>query len=440
MENGKDVEKSTVDPLFPRLHINDADKGGQKAPPRNKMAVCEPYKGLNSNSMKMVSIRPSSGRGSVVSPDKWPEISHSVNRHHSRSTGLNLNTSLRDFEPRISDPPNHRKNQKSISVNSISTLQNEHSKEPRNEEGRAYALADLVISYPQLGCNKGTTKIESIKKCSKDMDYGFLKLAFADEKQEISDSASVADSASVLHITPNDVIGLFGERPFIEARNKILHHQRIFSMQLSELHRLIKVQRLIAESPELLHEKNFDITKPSSESSQTNNPLYTSPLDPSPHATKRKFETLNSDKNCGAESVMNKLPPPWFSHSPSNQWLVPAKSPSDGLIYKPIIVGPVFGNYVPSYLQQYTMPLIEPVSPNLKVEQTIPFIGSDKNASKLDANFDILGQSLPSIPTIKEQRDEQSVEVIKVVPHNPKSATESAGRILRSILEERNKT
>lgn len=37
----KTEEERHMDPLFPRLHINDADKGGPRAPPRNKMALCE---------------------------------------------------------------------------------------------------------------------------------------------------------------------------------------------------------------------------------------------------------------------------------------------------------------------------------------------------------------------------------------------------------------
>lgn len=40
MKTEKDEERH-MDPLFPRLHINDADKGGPRAPPRNKMALCE---------------------------------------------------------------------------------------------------------------------------------------------------------------------------------------------------------------------------------------------------------------------------------------------------------------------------------------------------------------------------------------------------------------
>lgn len=40
MKAGKDEEK-IMGPMFPRLHVNDTEKGGPRAPPRNKMALYE---------------------------------------------------------------------------------------------------------------------------------------------------------------------------------------------------------------------------------------------------------------------------------------------------------------------------------------------------------------------------------------------------------------
>ncbi|KAF4352841.1 hypothetical protein G4B88_024768 [Cannabis sativa] len=40
MKRGKDDDKS-MGPMFPRLHVNDTEKGGPRAPPRNKMALYE---------------------------------------------------------------------------------------------------------------------------------------------------------------------------------------------------------------------------------------------------------------------------------------------------------------------------------------------------------------------------------------------------------------
>lgn len=40
MKRGKGEEK-LMGPMFPRLHVNDTEKGGPRAPPRNKMALYE---------------------------------------------------------------------------------------------------------------------------------------------------------------------------------------------------------------------------------------------------------------------------------------------------------------------------------------------------------------------------------------------------------------
>ena len=42
MKRGNEEEKS-AGPMFPRLHVNDAEKGGPRAPPRNKMALYEQF-------------------------------------------------------------------------------------------------------------------------------------------------------------------------------------------------------------------------------------------------------------------------------------------------------------------------------------------------------------------------------------------------------------
>lgn len=36
-------EGREISPMFPRLHVKDAEKGGPKAPPRNKMALYEQF-------------------------------------------------------------------------------------------------------------------------------------------------------------------------------------------------------------------------------------------------------------------------------------------------------------------------------------------------------------------------------------------------------------
>ena len=42
MSGGIEEDKE-ISPMFPRLHVKDAERGGPKAPPRNKMALYEQF-------------------------------------------------------------------------------------------------------------------------------------------------------------------------------------------------------------------------------------------------------------------------------------------------------------------------------------------------------------------------------------------------------------
>lgn len=57
-------------------------------------------------------------------------------------------------------------------------------------------------------------------------------------------------------IIPKHVIDVVGQREFWEARKTILQQQKTLSLQVFELHRLVKVQQLIAGMPGLLLEEN----------------------------------------------------------------------------------------------------------------------------------------------------------------------------------------
>lgn len=64
MERGKDDERM-MGPMFPRLHVNDTEKGGPRAPPRNKMALYEQlsipsqrFNSLNRNNPAAVAVVP----------------------------------------------------------------------------------------------------------------------------------------------------------------------------------------------------------------------------------------------------------------------------------------------------------------------------------------------------------------------------------------------
>lgn len=57
MRGEKDAERAWS-PMFPRLHVNDTEKGGPRAPPRNKMALYEQF--------SIPSQRSTSGSASIL--------------------------------------------------------------------------------------------------------------------------------------------------------------------------------------------------------------------------------------------------------------------------------------------------------------------------------------------------------------------------------------
>ncbi|CAN4100116.1 unnamed protein product [Withania somnifera] len=324
--------------------------------------------------------------------------------------------------------------------------------------------------------------------------------------------------------------------------------QRIFAMQLFELHRLTKVQKMIARSPDILLKGNFYLHRPSIRFSSLKNLPCDDVLEPpvvaveNISAAPNNFENPvdnayihlrkdNDKKNIPQHSSQKpnvgtstsrsfvsdpKLAPQCFQPPPVYHWLVPIRSPSEGLVYKPY-KGPFYGNCRPvsltpiggdfanvpcsvpvptshkqgvgifpgpaifdqSCMQPYSMPVIKP---SASKKENSPFmhdvksvrphelscnISGQKSAvmSDFDRNFqvdrgsDIQGSTasspperaqkdafslFPITPTargsdqpVQDNETEQRIRAIKVVPHNSKSASESAARVFRFMQEER---
>ncbi|KAF5452043.1 hypothetical protein F2P56_027082 [Juglans regia] len=164
-----------------------------------------------------------------------------------------------------------------------------------------------------------------------------------------------------------------------------LNQQRVFAVQVFELHRLIKVQQLIAGSPHVLLENGAFLGKPSLKDCPAKKlpskyvvkpPSYISKCKDNSEKENHKMERSaenavgktsvssakngNQPSNCG-HFLGNSQPVPvatdnkmgsWsFHQSPGNQWLIPVVSPSEGLIYKPYpgpgFMGTACGGYGP---------------------------------------------------------------------------------------------
>ncbi|XP_039121732.1 ELF3-like protein 2 isoform X1 [Dioscorea cayenensis subsp. rotundata] len=219
----------------------------------------------------------------------------------------------------------------------------------------------------------------------------------AEGNDDTSDS-SMVDSISGMEISPDDVVGIIGPKHFWKARRAIINQQRVFAIQVFELHRLIKVQKLIAASPHMLLEESSFLKK----SSQKVVPAKILQHEPVPKpllaATQPKdLQKSNQRIECSTEktvdarplpstedgshgghtvqnprtgpyvgnpmpipmSLDHQKPNPWCYHPPANQWLVPVMSPSEGLCYKPYtgpcpppggFIPPVYGGCCPMSL------------------------------------------------------------------------------------------
>lgn len=337
-----------------------------------------------------------------------------------------------------------------------------------------------------------------------------LQLVEAGKDAEITETCNL-DYVSSVTISPDAVVEAIGQKQFWKARRAIVHQQKVFAVQVFELHRLIKVQRLFAENPDILMEDKFFLGKPSIKGSEKKlflenapEPLPITPLSKDdPQITK-----LIGDNNKGLNNLLSNykpysatdpIPSPWCFQQPppGNQWLVPVMSPSEGLIYKPYtgpcppttgFPGPVHSGHMglttpigEGYLRFSCPPpyCIPSLNPSISSSAVGPVGTSDKAWPKLNDQIpypssfssycmrnlieskdsemhgstanspdiklpEIALPLFPTAPTVqaldemeKTHTSMNCTHVIKVVPHNAGSASESAARIFQSIKEER---
>ncbi|KAI4386981.1 hypothetical protein MLD38_004851 [Melastoma candidum] len=338
----------------------------------------------------------------------------------------------------------------------------------------------------------------------------------------------IAESASVIGILPDDVVGAIGEKLFWKTRRAMIDQQRVFGVQVFELHRLIKVQKLLSRSPDLLISCGLGTLKPPAETVRTIEAPPERPFESSwkdqtsgnppgkPPTAKIPLSPINSDirKDLFAKRP-EQMAYPMCYPAAGNHWLVPVMSPSEGLLYKPYIapcppisgefMAPVYGGCGPisggptlrdpsaafgipsshhhqgfglnhSYFPPISLPVMNPTDSRFSIgeanlsqfnppsshnvsTQVSKVVSVSKHGSKSQKFRETQGSagSSPMDPTkgastlllfpVEQPSDQAAVEtqssdrpggsVIKVVPHNRKSASESAARIFRSIQEER---
>ncbi|XP_012492491.1 protein EARLY FLOWERING 3 [Gossypium raimondii] len=494
MKRGKDDEKN-MEPMFPRLHVNDTEKGGPRAPPRNKMALYEqlsiPSQRFNpgllplntSNSSSLVPPT-SSSQGSCLQNRLFPSrVSNSASTnqaekiHTRQHGGASVNAPMARLEPRkkVGDEDDflvpvfvnsetglqHCKNKEGFDGEKVCNVRDNDTnrcsssgvgsrKEVRNQSEGSFQVCssrersikpaansstrETIDGYakednvsPDQYCEEipasrlsGSREIDAClveklradrqpvdngcaddaslmkengegtlsrkrslsysegnrsvpdetnndSECHEDKTCGSLQWANGDKSDDVSETSAV-DIVSGLDISADDVVGIIGQKRFWKARRAIVNQQRVFAVQVFELHRLIKVQRLIAGSPHILLEDAAYLSKPSFKDSPVKKLPQELIVKPVPQNNRKDdAEKISCKMECSAENAVgrtslssvkngsqpsnngpflgnsplspangdNKMNPWCFNQMLGHQWLVPVMSPSEGLIYKP---------------------------------------------------------------------------------------------------------
>ncbi|KAK4726046.1 hypothetical protein R3W88_030963 [Solanum pinnatisectum] len=404
MKRGKGEEK-LMGPMFPRLHVNDTEKGGPRAPPRNKMALYEQLSIPSQRFKYGISNNPNSAniQGNGCENDEFfsvqlPPSRHPAENPHSCSSNSktpllpvesNKKTEEDDFRVpvfvkskvgqgngKLYSTLDGRKLSASTAVlsgHSRKDLNDENSKqiaigreiscnstsipsidklddvlkkadvqlqyEPRDDPDNTFGIFcknDLLRPECRVDSQVGGTMLcepvrvvdngdssllakdvaskEQIipnnnhsndKESKEDKASESLQTKIVDQGDDLSET-SMVQSISGMYISPDDVVGIIGQKHFWNARRAITNQQRAFAVQVFELHRLIKVQRLIASSQSMLEDSTY-LSKAVKDSSAKKLPLEYIVRDGHNVSKQRKnFEKPDTRMECSAENTVGK--------------------------------------------------------------------------------------------------------------------------------------
>lgn len=561
MKRGKDEDKP-MGPMFPRLHVNDTEKGGPRAPPRNKMALYEqlsipsqrfnggvlPFNpNSNANALPPSSSTPGtmneratfsnqrlqqehkrrhedddftvpifdqqSGtsqrhignhqnrENESVTPFGAPFSGRLANVQNARQINKPQKENSHDFARSASNQPSRQNPKVPLKeTNESSSFNHRHaSKNVNSRDYRVDSQADNTL-WGDSGVNVANKasgyENTSVPLMEVQVQQEALRSPNDLTNADAVSETSMVDSICGVDVSPDDVVGIIGQKHFWKARRAIVNQQRVFAVQVFELHRLIKVQKLIAGSPQLLFEERAFLAKPPKVT-----PIKKIPIE---YITKHQndenaLEKPNDETEFSAENAVGKaslssvqngsqttycrpfsgnpllVPPPadmgaWnYNPPPGHQWLIPVMSPSEGLVYKPYpgpgFMNPVYGgcgpmsghNFGPygapppdhgptgvhpfgppashGYFPAYNTP---PPAKETEVQVSTASSRSDKTRNRNPLPLFPTSPPAPVAATVPPPVEvAEPARVIRVVPHNARSATASVARIFQSIQEER---
>ncbi|ONI15660.1 hypothetical protein PRUPE_3G054300 [Prunus persica] len=384
-----------------------------------------------------------------------PKVSQTNEDPVERSVSLAL-AIVKDFANTSSSPSNTVKNSESLkrahvslsqenrsSVNDLSVLCSSSARlhrESMTVHDRV-ALRDGILVQSRIGTAKEISAKVREKSCLTpslvddnrisgglgnereccEENCGVARVGNLCGHEDISDM-SIMDCNSAMGISPHDVMGVIGAKQFCEMRKAIVSQQRVFAAQVFELHRLIKVQRLIAGSPHLLLEDNDFLSKSaikvppvkkvplehaleppppkdypqkphSSGECVEENAVGKFPLPPVNNRTSSRGLVTQqsnygqySNKSPSASATTNSKPALWcLQPPPGNMWFVPVTSSSEELAYKPYtgpcaptggFIAPMYGSCGPASLNPGARDYLNATSSNPSLYQQGMGIGT----------------------------------------------------------------
>ncbi|WZY73078.1 ELF3-like protein 2 isoform X2 [Brassica rapa] len=404
-----EAKRITIPPLFPRVHVNDTERGGLSQPFDGK--TMSPYKHYilpsptdkisDSPSTLSLSLPPPANNACLTDRPEMNQLSPTYNT----SPASNLEGKV-DKKGMIYPSP------RGSSVKPSSIKQNEYNltnldslKVPvfRLPETDPKANTDLSLQFHSSCTSKSRGEAAGFKPLLNNLDIRELLLplqCLEDEsnngslsvmktqlyrrrtpktvpprEQEASDCSAI-DSLSGMSAASNDVARVIGEKRFWKMRAYMISQQKIFATQVFELHRLIMVQKMVAKSPNLVLKSKINggskFKRPNTENQKPVTEAY-------PEHMKPKIPLPFISKELMTPIWQQQLLPPQ-----GNQWLVPVMSPSEGLVYKPYagpcppppsaFMVPIYGQDLPSRLPASTQFSHNCFPPRTTVlDQTNPF-------------------------------------------------------------------
>ncbi|VVB10607.1 unnamed protein product [Arabis nemorensis] len=516
MKRGKDCDEKILEPMFPRLHVNDSDnRGGPRAPPRNKMALYEQLSIPSQRFNTRIIVPPEHSTqacGGETLLYVQQQVTSSARVHSAenfvtqgpyienvRSLARSDQRKMVGEEDDFSVPVlvNSRRVQSYGTTNKNGLEKEKHTSSVAPSSQGAFLNSLYVSAREEMNVDKSKSDYYGENPCDaslrqdsrsrfdgdgeafgKDTDNG-VEYQFPREsnsggangspdeidnggeygrsgernsqQQRIEEACddvsenSMVDSILSEDVSPDDIVGIIGQKRFWRARkaiNKEGHFLLTFivedvhrdsswlstvsflhmlvgtcsclglvsllflsvvlgisllvtrglePVQLFELHRLIKVQRLIAASPDLLLDDVTYLEKASAKSSPQKKLLQSEFIvKPLPRVAKHRDDSEKTNNHhkmeCSAENVFGRthvslVNPPaspaasntsyrtptgvnggggWcFPPQPTpgnHQWLIPVMSPSEGLIYKPYPGPGHTGSACGGYYGHYNFP------------------------------------------------------------------------------------